>query len=303
MKLMQDESSNPKDVGRRTVLAGIGAGVGLSVAASCAGAQVAAAQASGQRNKRNTRPLAGKAASVTGARNNLGRGFAIALAEMGANVVIHQHREQTRAEAEETARLCQEHHVKTAIFTADLVPVANVRAMYDVAFEHFDRVDIVVNSAGRIKKQPLAEITEHEFDLCDGINNKAMFFSMQQAARRMSDGGRIINIGTSLLNATTPFYSAYAGTKAPIEEYTRMLAREVGDRRITVNVVAPGAVDTPFFHAQETPESVRYVENATPAKRLGNVSDIVPVVAFLAAPDSQWITGQTIWVNDGYSTR
>lgn len=82
-----------------------------------------------------------------------------------------------------------------------------------------------------------------------------------------------------------------------------MLAREVGHRRVTVNVVAPGAVDTPFFHSQETPQSLEYITNATPAKRLGRVSDIVPVVAFLASPRSQWITGQTIWVNDGYSTR
>ena len=103
------------------------------------------------------------------------------------------------------------------------------------------------------------EITEEEFDRCVGINTKGLYFSMQEAAKRIADNGRIINIGTSLLGATTGMYSAYAGTKAPVEAFTRALAKEIGKRGITVNVVAPGAVDTPFFHRQETPETVEYV--------------------------------------------
>ncbi len=308
------------DSGRRRALMSLGAGVAAVAAAGCTGAYAAAGagpKAGAATSAAGTsatgtsiagsqgrhRSLSGKTAIVTGARNNLGRGFAVALAGLGANVLVHQHRAATRAQAEETANMCREHGVKAEIYTADLSRVANVRKMYDEAFAAFGRVDIVVNNAGRIKKLPLAEISEEEFDRCNGINNKAMFFSMQEAAKRIGDGGRIINIGTSLLNATTSFYSVYAGTKAPMEEYTRMLAREIGHRDITVNVVAPGPVDTPFFHGQETPQSVNYIQNATPAKRLGKVSDIVPMVAFLATPEARWITGQTVWVNDGYSTR
>jgi NAD(P)-dependent dehydrogenase (short-subunit alcohol dehydrogenase family) len=186
--------------------------------------------------------LAGRAAIVAGARNNLGRGFAVALAEKGADVLVHHHTPDTRDQAEETARMCWEHGVRTAIFTGDLAPSANVRAMYDAAFSSFGRVDVVVNNAGRIKK-------------------------------------------------------------APVEEFTRMLAREIGHRRVTVNVIAPGPVDTPFFHSQETPQTVAYLASSTPARRPGLVSDIVPVVAFLASPRAHWISGQTIWVNDGYGTR
>jgi len=290
-----DDQTVP-DAGRRAALQGMGA-TGLGLAAMIAESQEARAQTAGQR------ALAGKAALVTGARNNLGRGFAVALAEMGADVLVHHHTTATRDQAEETAQLCRAHGVRTAIFTADLALPANVRAMYDAVFERFGRLDVAVNSAGRIKKAPLAEVAEDEFERCVGINTRAMFFSMQEASKRIADNGRIINIGTSLLNASTPYYAAYAGTKAPVEEFTRMLAREIGHRGVTVNVVAPGAVDTPFFHGQETPESVAYLTDATPRKRLGMVSDIVPVVAFLATPAAHWITGQTIWVNDGYSTR
>jgi NAD(P)-dependent dehydrogenase (short-subunit alcohol dehydrogenase family) len=292
---IDDQDSTP-NAGRRAALQGMSA-AGIGLAAIIAGGHDAEAQTVGRKD------LAGKTAIVTGARNNLGRGFAIALAQMGADILVHHHTPDTRAQAEETARLCNAHGVRTAIFTANLAPPANVRAMYDAAFASFGRVDIVINSAGRIKKAPLAEITEDEFERCLGINTRAMFFSMQEASKRIADNGRIINIGTSLLNASSPFYAAYAGTKAPMEEFTRMLAREIGHRGVTVNVVAPGAVDTPFFHGQETPESTAYVSRSTPRKRLGLVSDIVPVVAFLASPASHWLTGQTIWVNDGYSTR
>ena len=126
---------------------------------------------------------------------------------------------------------------------------------------------------------------------------------MREAARRISDNGRVINTGTSLLCAMTPNYGVYAGTKAPVEEFTRTLARELGARGVTVNCVAPGPIDTPFFHGPETPEAVAYATNSVPARRLGRVSDIVPVVTFLASPRAQWISGQTLWVNGSYGTR
>jgi NAD(P)-dependent dehydrogenase (short-subunit alcohol dehydrogenase family) len=272
------------------------------VAAGVAGAAVfgvssAAAQTAGAKE------LAGKVAIVTGARNNLGRGYAVALAEMGADVVVHHHTPDTRDQADETARLCRVHGVRTAIFVGDLGGSATVRDMYDAAFNAFGKVDIVVNSAGRIWKGPMAQVAEDEFERCLAINTRAMFFSMQQAARRISDNGRVINIATSLLCAMTPLYGAYAGTKAPIEEFTRTLARELGERGVTVNAIAPGPVDTPFYHRPESPEATARVTAAVPAKRLGTIADIVPLVAFLASPRSQWISGQTLWINGAYATR
>ena len=130
--------------------------------------------------------LAGKAAIVTGARN-------------GADVLVHYHRTATREEAEETARLVRAHGVKAALVDGDLGQVANVRKLYETATKELGRVDIVVNNAGYIRKAPFVDITEEELDRAIAINTKGLFLSMQEAARRIADNGRIINIGTSLL--------------------------------------------------------------------------------------------------------
>jgi NAD(P)-dependent dehydrogenase (short-subunit alcohol dehydrogenase family) len=275
----------------------------LGLGAAALATSVVAEAADEATNKTHDRELAGKVALVTGARNNLGRAFAVALAKRGANVVVHYHRKQTRPEAEETARLVRAEGVKAVLVDGDLSQVANVRRTFDAATKEFNRLDIVVNNAGVIVKKPLAEVSEQEFDRCVGINTKGMFFCMQEAAKRISDNGRIINLGTSLLGATTGNYSAYAGTKAPVEQFTRALARELGARGITVNTIAPGAVDTPFFHGPETPQSVEYVKKAHVSGRLANVDDIVGVVEFLASPRSQWVSAQTLFVNNAYLAR
>ena len=248
------------------------------------------------------RELSGKVAIVTGARNNLGRGFAVALARNGADVVVHYHREVTIDQAEETARLVREHGTKAILVPGDLSQVANIRRLFDEATKAFGQVDMVVHSAGSLVKKPLAEITEAEYDRVAGINSKGTFFIMQEAIRQIADNGRIINIGTSLLASTIGNYSAYAGTKAAMEDFTRALAREIDwKRNITVNTIAPGPVDTPFFREPESPESIAAISQL--AGRLGTVDDIVPLVEFLASPQSRWVNAQTIFINGGYIAR
>jgi NAD(P)-dependent dehydrogenase (short-subunit alcohol dehydrogenase family) len=124
---------------------------------------------------------------------------------------------------------------------------------------------------------------------------------MQAAAKDMSDGGRIVNIGTSILGMSIPFYGLYGASKASLEHFSRDLAHQLKGRRITVNTVAPGSIDTSFFYAAETPESVAFIKQM--AGGLGTVQDVVPVVEFLVSPGSQWLTGQTIFVNGGLLTR
>lgn len=251
----------------------------------------------------SNRELEGKVAIVTGARANLGRGFAEALARHGANVVVHYHRESTRNEAEETASLVEAQGAKAALASGDLGNAEVVKQTFDTAFENFGQLDIVVNNAGAIIKKPMAEVTDEDLERMININTRGTFYCTREAARRISDNGRIINIGTSLLAGMAPNYAAYAGTKATMEEITRMGARELGDRGITVNTISPGPIDTPFFHSQETPETTRFASSLAVAGRLGKISDVVPLVEFLALPSSQWITGQTIWINGGYLTR
>jgi NAD(P)-dependent dehydrogenase (short-subunit alcohol dehydrogenase family) len=248
------------------------------------------------------RDLTGKVAIVTGARNNLGRGFAVGLARKGADVVVHFHREATRDQAEETARLVQEQGTRAILVSGDLSQVTNVRKLFDEATNAFGRIDIVVQNAGRLVKKPMAEVTEEEYDRVAGINSKGTFFIMQEAIRRIEDNGRIINIGTSILASTIGNYSAYAGTKAAMEDFTRALAKEIDwQRNITVNTIAPGPIDTPFFREPESPEAIASITRL--AGRLGEINDIVPLVEFLASPQSRWVNAQTIFINGGYVTR
>ena len=152
-------------------------------------------------------------------------------------------------------------------------------------------------------KKPMADVTEADYERSHRANTKAVLFVMQESARRMADGGRIIHIGTSLTAGSAPNYALYAGTKAPAEEFTRMLSKEIGKRGITVNNIAPGPLDNSFYHAAETPQTAAIAANFSVAGRLGKESDITPVVEFLASPQSQWVTGQVLWVNGGYLTR
>ncbi|MEL7258619.1 MAG: SDR family oxidoreductase [Pseudomonadota bacterium] len=287
--------TNTPKMNRRALLSS--GTMGAAAALAGVGTVAAAGSPSG------ARPLNGKVAIVSGARNNLGRAFAVTLGEMGADVVVHYHREETRDQAEKTAQMVEAHGVQAALVQGDLGQVQNVRAMYDMADTQFGGVDVVVNNAGAIIKKPMAEFTDAEFERLDAINNRALFYSLREASTRVRDGGRIINTGTSLLAGAAPGYAIYSGTKAPVEEYTRMLAKELGAKRITVNSVAPGPVDTPFFHDQENERSAAYAAGLSTENRLGTVDDITPLVAFLADPASQWVNGQTLWVNGGYVTR
>jgi len=299
---MKNNQSNKSGLSRRDAIKNIGVGT-AALGAGLIVPSVVNAASKDFLLPLDKDELKGKIAIVTGARNNLGRGFAVALASRGANIVVHHHTSNTRDQAEETARLVREAGGKATIVVGDLGKLTNITKMFDAAINEFGGADILINNAGQIVKKPLSEVTEEEFDRLANINSKGTFFCMREAARRLSDNGRIINIGTSLFTAITPNYSVYSGTKAGMEEYTRALTKEVGGRGITVNVVCPGAVDTPFFHSQETAQSVAYISKLSIAGRLGIVSDIVPLVAFLASEKSQWISGQTFWINGGYSTR
>lgn len=279
---------------RRTMIRGLGLAAAGAAAGTAARAQNAA---------RAQGPLAGKVAIVTGARNNMGRGFAERLAQMGADVVVHYHRAETRAEAEETASLVRAAGGRAVLTQGDLGDSANVAAMFDLAEVEFGGADILVHTAGRIIKKPMADFTDAEFEELINDNTKTTFYVMREAARRLRDDGRILAIGTSLTAGSAPGYAAYGGTKAPVEEFTRMLAKELGERRITVNNIAPGPIDTPFFHAAETPQSAAYAAGLATERRLGTVADVVPAVAALVLPEGQWTNGQTIFVNGGYLTR
>jgi len=247
--------------------------------------------------------LTGKVAVITGAARNMGSSFAQALAQQGCDIVVHYNSDSSAVEAEDTAKLIKQTGSKVLLVKGDLTKLDTVKTLFQKAKDTFGRVDIVINNAGKVIKRPFVEYTESDFDELFNINCKAAFFVMQEAAKCIEDNGRIINMGTSLLGAFTGNYALYAGSKAPLEDFTKALAKEIGARGVTVNTICPGPVDTAFFHGEEDEQAVAYMSAASVANRLGRIDDIVPMIEFIASESSQWTTGQTLFINGGFVSR
>ncbi|TWS24383.1 SDR family oxidoreductase [Tsukamurella sputi] len=246
--------------------------------------------------------LAGKSAVVAGGGKNLGGLVSRHLAGLGANVAVHYNSPSSEAEARETAAAVEAAGGKALLFQGDLTVPANVTALFDQAKEAFGGVDVAVNTVGKVLRKPILETTEEEYDSMLDINAKAAYFFIKEAGRTLNDDGTLITIVTALLGAFTDGYSTYAGGKSPVEHFNRAAAKEFGTRGISVNAIAPGPMDTPFFYGQETPERVEFHKSQGMGNRLTNTSDIAPIVDFLST-DGHWITGQTLFANGGYTTR
>lgn len=248
--------------------------------------------------------LDGQVAVVLGATRNQGRAYAVMLARNGCRgVAVHYHGEVSRGEAEETAAEIAHLGAEPFLVSADLTHVGEVVTLFDAVERKFGQLNIVVNTVGKVVKKPFVEITEADFDQSFAINSKAAFFCMQEAAKRIEDNGRIITIGTTLQAATTGLYAVYAGSKAPLEHFTRALAKEIGDRGITVNTVAPGPLNTSFFYPVETAESKAFLSHMAPQNRLGEIDEITPLIEFLVGPGGSWVTAQTLFINGGFIAR
>ncbi|MCQ8832063.1 SDR family oxidoreductase [Streptomyces malaysiensis] len=247
------------------------------------------------------RRLAGKTALVTGAPRSIGRAIAEALAEEGANIVLHYRSRET--EAHEAAEAIRKRGVDVLSLSADLTRSSSVRELFDLAIAHFGGLDIVVANAGVTSRlQPVAEVSDAEFDRVLAVNTRAVFYVLREAARRVSDGGRIINISSSSTRSAGAGFGAYATSKNGANATIRTLAKELSSRGITANSIHSGAVGDGFLAADSgvlSPEMTQYVAASAPAGRLGEPSDIAPVARFLALPEAEWINGQALVVNGG----
>lgn len=252
--------------------------------------------------------IEGRTVLIAGGAKNLGGLIARDLAAHGAkSIAIHYNIAATRADADATVAAVRAAGAKAAAFQADLTSAAAMAKLFADAAGAFGRPDIAINTVGKVLKRPLVEVTEAEYDQMTAVNSKTAFFFLQEAGRHVNDRGRICTLVTSLLGAFTPFYAAYAGTKAPVEHYTRAAAKEFGARGISVTAIGPGPMDTPFFYPAESADAQAYHKGAaalSPFTRTGltDIADIVPWIRFLVS-DGWWMTGQTILVNGGYTTK
>jgi 3-oxoacyl-[acyl-carrier protein] reductase len=239
--------------------------------------------------------LDGKVAVVSGGARGIGRAVAERLAADGATVVLSYR--QSAAEAERVVATIAATGGRASAVRADLAAVADVRALFAAVVDRSGRLDILVNNAGIAIYRPVAEATEEEFDASFAVNARGTFFALQEAARRIADGGRIVNISTGATASGVPNGALYCGSKAAVEQFTKSLARELGSRRVTVNTVSPGFTETDLLaslpHLREVGASM------SPLGRTGRPEEVAEVVAFLVGPRAGWLTGCNIQAGGG----
>jgi 3-oxoacyl-[acyl-carrier protein] reductase len=236
-------------------------------------------------------------AIVTGASRGIGAAVAERLAGDGFTVVINY--SASAASAEALVREIEGKGGRALAVKADVGDPGAVRAMFDAAEAAFGGIDVLVNNAGIMKLAKIADSDDALFDQQIAINLKGSFNAMREAARRLRDGGRIVNLSTSVVGTKLETYGVYAATKAAIETMTAILSKELRGRNITANALAPGPTATDLFLDGKSPELVERLAKMNPMERLATPEDIASVVAFLVGPDGGWINGQVLRANGG----
>jgi 3-oxoacyl-[acyl-carrier protein] reductase len=238
-----------------------------------------------------------KVALVTGASRGIGAAVAERLADDGFTVVINYAGDPKPAEA--LARKIEGKGGRALTAKADVADPNAVRGMFDAAEAAFGGVDVVVNNAGIMKLAKLVDSDDAMFDQQIAVNLKGSFNAMREAARRLRNGGRIVNLSTSVVGTKIETYGVYAATKSAIETMTAVLSKELRGRAITVNAVAPGPIATDLFLAGKSQELIDRFAKLIPLERLGTPVDVAATVAFLVGPDGSWINGQVLRPNGG----
>ena len=241
--------------------------------------------------------LTGRKAIVTGGSRGIGRAVVERLARDGAEVVF-SYATNAAAAAEVVAAVKEDGGTAHAI-QADIGRLDDIRRLFAAAEEQLGGLDIAVLNAGIVGRGTVEQLDEASYDLVMDVNAKGTFFSLQEAARRLRDGGRIVTL--SSLNTVLPFpeNAVYTASKAAVEQFTAIAAKELGARDITVNTVSPGGTDTDMLNGNNPPEVLELIVSMTPLNRLGTPAEVADVIAFLVGPDGRWMTGQNLHAGGG----
>lgn len=234
---------------------------------------------------------------VTGGSRGIGRATSLLLAAQGWNVIVNYangHNEAESVVAEIIGRGGRANAVR-----ADVSSASEIRELFDQAERAYGNVHALVNSAGIIRPSSIKDLDDVGLTEQLDTNLRGTINGMREAARRIVDGGRIVSISSTTLALNPPGYGIYNATKAAIEALTRVLAKELGSRRITVNAVAPGPVETDLFVTGKSQAEIDRMAGAAPFKRLGQPQDIAEVVAFLLSEAAGWVNGQVVRANGG----
>ena len=238
-----------------------------------------------------------RAAIVTGASRGIGAAIADRLAHDGFAVAINY--SGAAAPAESLVRTIEQRGGRALAVKADVSDGGAMRRLFDATESAFGGVDVLVNNAGIMSVAPMADSDDAMFDRMMAVNVKGTFNGMREAARRIRDGGRIVNVSSSVVGRWLETYAVYTATKAAVEAMTPILAKELRGRGITVNTVAPGATETDLFLTGKSQEMLDRAVALVPLGRLGKTEDMAGVVAFLVGPDGGWVNGQVLRANGG----
>jgi 3-oxoacyl-[acyl-carrier protein] reductase len=238
-----------------------------------------------------------RVAIVTGASGGIGAAVAERLAKDGFTVVVNYAGNSASAAAVVTR--IEAAGGRAVAAQADVSDVGAVARMFESTEAVFGGVDVLINNAGIMNLAPIADSSDALFDRHIAVNLKGTFNTLREAARRLRNGGRIVNFSSSVTSLLQPTYGVYAATKAAVEAMTSILAKELRGRNITVNAIAPGPTATKLFLDGKPQEVVDRLAKLAPLERLGEPQDIADAVAFLAGPDGAWINGQTLRANGG----
>jgi 3-oxoacyl-[acyl-carrier protein] reductase len=244
--------------------------------------------------------LNGKVAVVTGASKGIGADIARKLAAEGAAVVVNY--ASSKEGADRVVDQIAKRGGRAVAIRANVAKKADVEHLFAEAKKAFGKIDILVNNAGVYDWSPLEEITEEQFHKHFDVNVLGLLLATQEAVKQFdSTGGNIINISSTVTSVTPPSSSVYTGTKGAVDAITRTLAKELGPRKIRVNAINPGMVETEGVRAAgfDKGDLRKSVEAQTPLGRIGQPEDIAPAAVFLASADSAWITGETLRVAGG----
>jgi 3-oxoacyl-[acyl-carrier protein] reductase len=242
--------------------------------------------------------LAGKVAVVTGASKGIGASVAKYLAAEGASVVVNYAKSQTEAESV-VAEIVRADGKAIAV-KADVSKQEDIARLFAATKNTFGAVDVLVNNAGIYQPAPLADITPENFRQQTDLNVLGLLLTTQEAVKHFNpDGGSIINISSLVSTYGIADLSVYSATKSAVDSITRSLAKELAPRKIRVNSVNPGMVETEGLHETGFIQNSEYMASITPLGRIGQPEDIAPAVVFFASQDSSWITGETLFITGG----
>jgi 3-oxoacyl-[acyl-carrier protein] reductase len=239
-----------------------------------------------------------RTALVTGGTGGMGRVIAAKLAADGFDVAVAYAGGVDLADA--TVKEIAGHGQRGAAFAADIADADAASAVFDAVEDCFGHVDVVVHTAGINRPVALTDLDLADFDEIHRVNVRGTFVVNQQAARRVGSGGSIVNVSSSMVRFAPPGLSAYAASKAAVDTLTRILAKELRGRDITVNAVAPGPTATAAFLASTSAEEREQLAALPPLGRLGRPDDIAGVVSFLVGPTGRWVNGQVVYANGGF---